>query len=415
MLYHLSTHTSFSQKIGSNECFSLNFREFLDGGIIKSDGSENKILNLKDYSTSLITSRKFDNYYYIYSPNYPVIKMEGFEMFDWDVENQTLLTADYKDNNNKEVKTATSDRFPGGVLASPYNKYLVYLMTNKLDPTAGSGNGFIMNKFNPFISDSNLVVRDTKNNQEKIILKNNYNRQLFMSFSDFSDSGNYFYTIALDGKSFKFIMISLETGEVSDFRDVFKYFDWTKINWEDFFPKSKDFSYACFSLSPDEERLVAYKNNFRVNMDNPCSADSSHTIWLFNLENGKVDIFKNQEGYITDLSWEPDGQKFALAIASHGGCYPEYIDGRIEIMDKNCGSKETLVTEPKSKITNFGWSPDGMEIAYDIYGMDLIGRLKLVNVADEGVKEIINTQTLGYKVSASEPVLLLFADWVTRE
>lgn len=68
-----------------------------------------------------------------------------------------------------------------------------------------------------------------------------------------------------------------------------------------------------------------------------------------------------------------------------------------------------------SKITNLSWSPDGMEIAYDVYGIDFIGRLKIVDVTGKEVKEIINVQTLGYEVSKSELVLLLFADWVARE
>jgi len=56
-----------------------------------------------------------------------------------------------------------------------------------------------------------------------------------------------------------------------------------------------------------------------------------------------------------------------------------------------------------------------MEIAYDVYGMDLIGRPKLVDAGGKEVKEIVDTQTLGYEASATEPVLILFADWVAWE
>jgi len=143
--------------------------------------------------------------------------------------------------------------------------------------------------------------------------------------------------------------------------------------------------------------------------------DALHKLWIFNLENNATDIFENQEGYVSDSSWKYDSIEFALAIMGSSGCYPDYMDARIDKIDKDGSNKVSLVNEVKSKITNLGWSPDGMEIAYDVYGMDLIGRLKLVDAGGKEVKEIINTQTLGYEVSKSEPVLLLFADWVARK
>ena len=46
LLYQLSIHSLSSHKVGNTECFILNFSKFLDGGIIKADGSENDILDL---------------------------------------------------------------------------------------------------------------------------------------------------------------------------------------------------------------------------------------------------------------------------------------------------------------------------------------------------------------------------------
>jgi hypothetical protein len=40
--------------------------------------------------------------------------------------------------------------------------------------------------------------------------------------------------------------------------------------------------------------------------------------------------------------------------------------------------------------------------------------LKLVDVASANVSEIVNTQMLGYETSRTEPVTLLFADWVAE-
>lgn len=61
-------------------------------------------------------------------------------------------------------------------------------------------------------------------------------------------------------------------------------------------------------MSPDEERLVAYKNYYSSDLDNPCYTKSTHSVWLFNLENGDIDIYEDQKGYVSDISWEPDGQ-----------------------------------------------------------------------------------------------------------
>lgn len=36
------------------------------------------------------------------------------------------------------------------------------------------------------------------------------------------------------------------------------------------------------------------------------------------------------------------------------GCYPDYLSARIDIFDKNAKKDDTVVDEPKSKITNLG-------------------------------------------------------------
>ncbi len=102
ILYHLSKHNLSSYDYGKTKCFFLNFYNFMDGGIINSDGSDNQILDLKEYPTSLLTSKKYNDYYYIYLPDKPVIGMSGFEIFDWDLPNQTSIKTDYNKNNEEE-------------------------------------------------------------------------------------------------------------------------------------------------------------------------------------------------------------------------------------------------------------------------------------------------------------------------
>jgi len=401
--------------MGDSGCFLLNFIKFLDGGIINPNGSENKILDLKNYPTSLITAKKLNDYYYIFSPNNPVSQIEGFGVFNWDVEGQALISADFESNISTELTTLPPDRYPGDVLTSPENKYIAYPMTIQDTSSVSSGNNFIAKKFNPFLSDSHLVIRNTQSNQGKTILENSYNRQLFSSFSQFSTRGDYFYTITIENNNFKFIRVSLDPEEVRDFADVFPYFDWSKINWNEFFPRTNDFLYAYFSLSPDEERMIIYKNNYSADMKNPCSSEASHKLWILNLENGNLDIFEDQKGSVSDVSWEPHGsQKFAIAVDSRSGCYPDYLDAKIDIFDKNGNFQETIITEPKSKITNIGWSPDGEFIAYDLYSTDLIGKLNMVEVKTKTVKELINTRTIEGTVNMDNPVLILFTDWVGK-
>jgi hypothetical protein len=413
LLYQLTKNSVSKTVTGDTECFLLNFSEFMDGGIINPDGSDNKILELKKYPTSFIASRKLNSYYYIYSPNNPVTLLEGFKIFNWDTEGQTLIDADFKTDEAAGLKTTPPDRYPGDVLISPENKYLAYPMTIQKSSDISSGSNFIMDKFNPFMSDSSLVIMDVDDNQEVTALENNYNRRLFSSFSQFSVRDDYFYTIALDDNSFKFIRVSPGTGEVKDFSEVFTYLDWDKINWDEFFPRTNDYLYASFSLSPDEERMVIYKNNYAADMKNPCAPEAYHELWILNLENGSIDIFEKQEGSVADVSWNPAGsQKFALSVNSHSGCYPDYIEARIDLIDKNGGSRETLITEQKSKITGLEWSPDGENIAYDVYGIDFTGRLKLIDSGNGSVKELINTCSIKDTVSKDEPVLIIFLDWV---
>ena len=244
-------------------------------------------------------------------------------------------------------------------------------------------------------------------------MEGSYNRQLCTSFSDFSTDGKYFYTISREQEKFEFIRVALETGEVKKFTEVFPNFDWDSINWDDFFPKTGDMLYGSFTISPDEKRLIGYKSNISVSMENPCYGGGSHKLWVFNIEENKTDKFENREGYVADSTWNPDSEEFALAITNNGGCYPDYLDAKIIKLDKDGKIISELVFEPKSKISNIGWSPVENIIAYDVYSTDVIGRIKLVNTDNKDITELINTnKDLKIDIDSSEPALLSFADWV---
>jgi hypothetical protein len=385
----------------------------VDGGYVNMDGSGSAVLELKDFPTSMVSSRKYDNFYYISSPIDPVMEIAGFEMFNWDVENQTLWEANFANNQTVEIANSSDGQFPGGVTASPENGYLVYPLTQKMDSNQDQAMGFLPNNLNPFAADSSLIAANLSSGSESTSLSGSYNRQLFHSFADFSADGSAFFTITRQGQGFDFVKIALESGKATSFSEVFPGFDWNSVNWDEFFPRENDFAYAKFTLSPDQKRLVAYKNIYATNPDNPCATDGLHHLWVFNLENNALESFQNQPGFVSDSSWKPDSAQIALAIMENSGCYPDYLEARIEVFDKDAKNSTILVTESKSKITNIGWSPDGSVIAYDTYTTDYVGRLKMVDVTSRQVNEVINTHSLGYDTSQTNPITLLFANWVS--
>ncbi len=410
LLYHVTENTAIAQDAGNITCHIFGFRRFLDAGYVQPDGSGNVVLDLKDNPTSKVTSTRHDRYFYISTPNDPLIEIMGVQTFDWDVDGQTLWAADFAGGNPVAIASPAGDQFPGDVAAAPGNRYLLYPLTTRT--AQGQPGGALSAKFDPFLSDSSLVIVNLASGAETTVLSGRYNRRLFTSLGDFSADGNAFYTLAREGDGFEFVKVSLDTGTATDFQTLFPDFDWAALDWDAFFPRSGDFAYASFAISPDETRLIAYKDIFTINLDNPCINLASHHLWVLDLERNTIEAYQDRPGSVVDAAWKADSSAFALALADHGGCYPGYIDASIERYDRDGGSPTILATEPQSKITTIGWSPAGDVLAYDVYGTDYVGRLKLVDEATQSVREVLNTQDLGYAVSQTNPVTLLFADWV---
>jgi hypothetical protein len=397
--------------MGDTTCHTFTLSEFLDGGCVRPNGSDREILALKDYPVGTLTAKKHDRFYYISSSNSPAVESFGMTMFDWDVEDQTLWSSGFGAEEPTAIVASQDGFFPGGVTTAPGNKHLLYLVTLRMGQPSTEAGGFVVNRFNPFLSDSSLMLATSGSGAERDILAESYNRQLFASFADFSPDGDHFYTIRRTGDSFEFVRISLTTGDVEPFVQAFPRYDWASIDWDGFFPRSEDFSYASFAIAPDETRLVAYRNIFTPNLETPCLSEASHNLWVFSLEDGSLERYEDRAGYVTDAAWKPDSSAFALALVGHSGCYPDYLDSRIDTFDTEGRRTDTLVEEPQSKITTLGWSPDGLSIAYDVYGTDFVGRLKLIKLRSDEVNEILNTEDLGYDLDRSTPVTLLFADW----
>ncbi len=420
ILYHLTEHTVTTNDMSGETCYLFNFRRFLDGGHLRADGTENQILELRDHPTSKVTAKAADTYYAISSPNDPVAETFGMAMFNWDVEDQTLWAAGFDGGPPREITGSSDDHFPGGVGTSPGNAHLLHLETRRPAQEPNQMVGAIAGKMNPFVADSSLVLTAVESGETAVVLNERYNRQLFSSFSDVSPDGRFLYTIARGTGTFEFVRLTLDTGEETAFAVHFPGFDWAALDWDQFFPPASDFSYAAFMMSPDETRLAAYKNVFTANMDNPCFSEARHHLWIFDLEKNTLERFENRRGYVVDGAWRPDARRpdassFALAVVGNSGCYPDYLDSWISTFDPDGNEITKLVEEPESKITTMGWSPGGEMIAYDVYSTDFVGRLKLIDVARQEVREILTTRDLGYDVDRSAPVTFLFADWIVTD
>lgn len=63
---------------------------------------------------------------------------------------------------------------------------------------------------------------------------------------------------------------------------------------------------------------------------------------------------------------------------------------------------------------NPGWFPGRKSIAYDVYKMNFIEKLKLVNIDNKSAKELISTEDILNSTDTEKPVLILFSDWVVK-
>ncbi|MFH2105308.1 MAG: hypothetical protein ABII72_03665 [Parcubacteria group bacterium] len=390
------------------ECKNFTMSEFKGGGIVKRDGTDNEDLEIEDYQTSYPRSKKYDNYYYTSASGNPVSEMYGMSVFDWDYDDQTLWTADFAEEKSQKVTSSTADKFPGAVITSPDNKYLVYVMTSKKTEKFKGAN------FDPTSSDSDLIIRDTKSGEEVTVLSGKYNRQLFSSFLDFSTKEDSLFTIAREGDSYKFVNIELASGKVTDFTEMFPAYDWDKTQWSLFFESTFGY-HAKFVMSPDESKLLVYKNTSQTDPESACAPGVSHTLWSFNIEDNSIATLDEGAGMIGDLDWKNDSQRFAFLINSCGGCYPSYLDSSITKMDRDGQHEGVLVVEEKSKMVNLGWSPDDKEIVYDVYGEDFIGWLKSIDPENKEVTKLISSESIEGSVDLEKPVTLTLVDWVKVE
>ncbi len=414
LLYHLAEWAAMDMALPGMECSTLNFMRLDDAGLAWPEGGDDLRLELMDHPLTPVAASTLAAYYYISAPEDPTREFMGARAPDWDVPGQTLWRASFTGDGAQALVSPGEQGFPGDVLVSPGNRYLVFPLTDPSQRSADPTGGMVAPKQNPFLTDSSLGVLDLASGASITVLDARYNRQLFRSFGEFSSDGKAFYTLMREGDEFRFVRVELSTGEMTDFAKLFPEFPWGALDWGAFFPTGMDANYADFSLAPNEERMVAFKNFVSPDMSNVCAAQVRHTIWVLDLEGNTLESYPDQPWEVNALAWSPDAMGFAISLQDRGGCYPEYLQARIDRFDRDGTLLETLVSEPESKIIRVAWSEDGQKLAYDVYGMDYVGRLKLVEASSRRVQEVINTQDLGILVSAQNPITILLVGWVQQ-
>jgi len=405
VLYGKTTNSITSQDIGGQACQQFTMIDFLEGGSINGDGTNNLTLKKTGYPMSYPSTDLDYNYYYLSTASSPYSGTLGVEVFDWDKSDQEILEVNPQNDSSEKLIEPVGDKFPGALKISADNKYLVYVMSKI------GGNKFAGGRFNPNLEDSDLIVRDLSSGEERTIFEGNYNRALFSSFSDFSVDGGYLFTIKRQEGKYEFVRVSLADGQVQSFDEVFPTFDWSKTRFEDFFG-DKFFGYpSYFYMSPDETTMLASKN-IGATADSACSPSVSHELWAFDINQDQIKEYSKAEGMIDAVSWNHASQAFSYAVITGGGCYPEYLDAFIFTQNKNGQNKQELLREDKSKIVNLGYSPNDLDITYDVYSIDMTGRLKTVNVGSGDVMEIINTLETEGSIDQEKPVTLHFLGYI---
>lgn len=395
--------------VESTDCKDFTSNEYLGGGIVKRDGSDNENLELKQYPTSYPHSKYYNNFYYISAVESPMSEVMGTVMLDRDYDDQSLYSTNFISQESKQLVASTENKFPGDLITSPDNRYIIYVMTDKTEEK------FSGKKFDPEAQDSDLVIYDNLTGKENKVLTGEYNRQLFDNFFHFSKTENSIFTIRRAKDTYEFVKVDMDTGEVSNFDQTFPGFDWTKIKWAQFFTGEYNGFPAHFYLSPDESKLLAYENISGEATVDSCVPDISHNIWSFNINDNTIEKYDEGSGAVVKLSWRNDSKEFVFATISKEGSYPEYLDSAITRMSRSGENNGVLIEERGSKITNLNYSPDGKEIVYDVYNTDFASYIKTVNPISKNVEEIVSTYDIENKINQEKPVTLFFTDWVMVE
>ncbi len=413
---------SIPNPIAGCEVQSFTLRQVLGAGTINGGGSGYSAFQMEGFPTGAVASKNNESLYYISAASSPATSVDGYSITDVNQADQDLWDGNLRNGSSTIFRAGGGNGFPSLLAADVDNRYLAYTLTQpsadtQASPGAGAP-GFpqATARYDPEATDSRLFLRRTDDGFEVEALAGAYNRQLFESFQHFSTRDGSFYTIERQPDGYRFVRVEGETGAVDGFETVFPEYDWGQIDWGQLFLPggfSGGLQPAHFVMSPDETRIIVYRNETSSDASS-CCTPGSHRLWSIDIDAGTYRLLDEGDGLVGDLDWKHDSSGFAFSLLSCAGCAPSCIDSQIILMDRDGKQQQTLVSEPGNKINGLGWRPGGDEIAYAVYGLDYVGRIKAVDPGSRDVKQLISTDDTG-QTDPSQPVVFSFISWIAGD
>lgn len=404
-------YLTYDNNITSNnplnkKCILVGLNEYLKGGIVNKDGTNNTELALEKYPIGQLSAKVKNDFFYTSASVDPYNTVMGVRSFNVFSQDQNIWSANFMNQKTEKI-VSNNGKFPSIFSVSGDNKYIAYSLNDKK-------NSDMLTLENPYANNADLALINTESKNTSTIISNDYNRQLLKSFHDFSVANDYFFTLQQKNDAFKLIKVSLIDNQITAFPEIYPEFNWQQINWQDFFTKDTREKVSYFQISPDETKIAIFNNGGGEMLENKCGTKGSFELWLMDLKNNALTKIETGDGNIEKLDWKNDSSEFAYALNTACGCTPAYMDAYIYKYSNTGTNKTELVSEKLSKINGFAWSPDDANIGYSIYDINYQSKIKTIDPQNKNIIEVTNIEKINGQINKNQPTLIHFKDWVKK-
>jgi dipeptidyl aminopeptidase/acylaminoacyl peptidase len=193
-----------------------------------------------------------------------------------------------------------------------------------------------------------------------------------------------------------------EARQLTNVKQEIESYEWS--------PDSKKLVLVMKEVDEDSKKkpkpIVINRYHFKQDIEGYLTAASRSHLYLFDIQNQKLDVLTNDERYEDENPvWSPDGKRIAY-ISNHDKDPDQTGIDEIYLIDAQPGAKPVkLVTAFAPNDQHLRWSPDGQWIAYLVgagpqyfaYSQD-----KLAIIPASGGKAVVLTESLDRMVSAPE-------------